>query len=130
MKDLNKLIKNYADAYKALDDYQKDKKNKNIIPIGDQKTGTIGEYIGKNILSKILDTDIKELEFCGHSQKGKDVVYIGNDVKRKGESYQIKTISFYNKHKRTSKLKHTNKGVDSIDGLLIIYLDETFFLLL
>lgn len=127
---LNALIENYANAYEELDNFQKEINtstgeilHQEIIPIGDQKTGAIGEYFGKIILSKILKTDIENLTFCGHSEKGRDVKFVNNGEKK---YYQIKTISAYNKYKKTSKLNHNNSDSKaSINGLLIVYLEKS-----
>lgn len=116
--ELTNLIEAYAKAYENLEQFQRE--NNTIIPIGDQKTGCIGEFIGKKILVRELNLNSDEkLEFLGHSNKGRD-------VKHKNNFYQIKTISAFNKSQRTSKLRHDNtknSGI-SISGILIILLNN------
>lgn len=65
--DLINAINDYAKAYEKLDFLQT---KSELIPIGDQKTGAIGEYIGKKILEAYFKENFK---FLGHSNKGRDV---------------------------------------------------------
>jgi len=119
-KELVNLIKKYAEAYKNLEDFQRD--NKSIIPIGDQKTGCIGEFIGKKILEEKFNT---KLSFISNpSNKGYDIKY-------QNKYYQIKTISeFRNKNESESKKKTSQINIQfnqdkCLTGVLIIVLEKT-----
>lgn len=141
-KKLIEAIKNYAKAYEELEKIQRDTEQ-TLIPIGDQKTGAIGEYIGKKILEEELKCEITGLTFLGHSQIAADVGYNRinpideNDEIQYEKYYQIKTISCYNnppKIKGGKQLSQNTSNFHSkingkeIDGLLIIVFENTKFI--
>lgn len=120
-KDLINAIKNYAIAYEILDDLQQIPNN-NLIPIGDQKTGAIGEYIGKKILEGKFNS---KLDFVlNPSNKG-------FDIEHKSKFYQIKTISEFRNEKdndskkKTSRIKIEFEKGKFLNGILILLLDKS-----
>ena len=124
-KKIIEAIEKYAKAYQILDDLQRN--NRKHIPIGDQKTGAIGEFLAK----KILKENYKDFNIIlseNHSQKGFDIsIEMGDNIKY----FQIKTISEYSKTKRTSPIKYqftVNKKLQKLDGIVLIYLEKDSFL--
>jgi len=121
MKDIKKIITDYAKAYEALEDFQRN--NNQIIPIGDQKTGVIGEFLGFKIIEQIYPN--AQVTFSSnHSQKGFDVLVQNENCT---EYFQIKTISDYSLNGTSSKVhlhfKHKSE-TQKLNGLLIIFLKK------
>ncbi len=118
MNNVIDIITEYANAYEKLENFQKN--NNEIIPIGDQKTGVIGEFLGAYILKTIYPKAIIELS-KNHSQKGFDISI--NDNKNLNY-FQIKTISDYSETGISSKvhLHFKHKTItQKLNGLLIIF---------
>jgi len=106
-------IDRYAKAYSDLQQLQEAAEN--LIPIGDQKTGCIGEfYVRLYLLSRFPDFKIR---FGGHSQGGWDIEV----TLPSGHPFriQVKTVSAYSTTRRISPIG------PGWDELLIVYLDAT-----
>jgi hypothetical protein len=111
-KEIQRAIESYALAYEELQSWQE---KSDMIPIGDQKTGCIGEfYAYLYLMEKYPDS---ELTFAGHSQKGWDI-----EVKSKGFSgrIQVKTVSAYSTTRTISPIHY------GWNQLFIIYLGKDF----
>ena len=114
MKEIIDAIKKYAKAYEELDKLQKRETAK--IPIGDQKTGVIGEFLALKILEE--EKNFKKAKLSTNpSNPGYDITAEENGNK---VYIQVKTVSSYNKKQLTSRLKNP------LDYLLLIKLKEDF----
>ncbi len=103
-------IDRYAIAYSELQDLQV---STDLIPIGDQKTGCIGEFYVRLYLGSRFPT--AKIHFGGHSQGGWDIEIVdGHQVRR----IQVKTVSA---HSTTRRISPIGSGWDQ---LFIIYLDK------
>jgi hypothetical protein len=87
------VVKKYAKAYNEIEKIQKDK-NFEYVPIGDQKTGVIGEAFIFEYLRRQGKTD---LEFGNPAQKGWDIRYSSEQVPNEVVHVQIKTVSAFAK---------------------------------
>ncbi|MCB1231982.1 MAG: hypothetical protein KDN19_17060 [Verrucomicrobiae bacterium] len=93
------VIRQYADAYSAIQSIQE---TSPMIPGGDQKTGSVGEFYSFLFLShKFPDA---KLEFGNHSQKAWDikVSFPSNRMER----VQVKTVSAFSKTRIISPIHH------------------------
>lgn len=97
------VVKNYAEAYKAFEDMQRNKIS--FVPVkGDQKTGVIGEAY---IFKYLIEQGYKEVEFGDPSQKAWDIKYKENNQDMK--TIQVKTVSDFSDKKIIS---HIQPGFD------------------
>ena len=106
-----KAISTYARAYAQLEHLQESMPD--WLPVGDQKTGVIGEFYAKIYLQYIRPD--AETSFGGTSQRGWDLVV---KTESKQIKVQVKTVSEYSK---TRKVSPIHSGWDE---LLLIYLDN------
>lgn len=105
---IRQAIAKYAAAYERLDRLQR---KSDLIPVGDQKTGCIGEFYAYLYLA--AKHPAATLSFGGHSQKGWDLeVRVGGRVRR----VQVKTVSGYS---RTRRMTPLHRGWDE---LIVVYL--------
>ena len=112
IREIKAAIEAYAAAYERLNTLQCESQ---YIPVGDQKTGAVGEfYAYLYLLSKIPQSEIK---FAGHSNKGWDIVIEPTGRARK---VSVKTISDYSFHRAMSPIH------DGFDDLFVILLDKRF----
>jgi len=117
VRQILEAIEQYADAYNRLEDMQK-KKEKEMpwLPIGDQKTGVIGEFYTKIYLKSIYPD--AEIVYGNPSQKGWDLeIKAGPKCIRK---VQVKTVSEYSSARRISPIH------SGWDQLFLVYLDKNF----
>ena len=139
--DFETAIEQYATAYERLDRIQKSQSEWNgkdgkykLIPVGDQKTGAIGEYYALKYLRKHLKGS-DDTVFIGKnpSQAGWDIVHCKNDsacCKNPNEyahenchKYSVKTVSSYSD--AASCL--VNFAAESVwSYLIIVRLDKCF----
>lgn len=115
-RSIQVAIKKYAHGYRCLNELQVEQDEK-IIPIGDQKTGVIGEYYAKIYLEDIYKPS--KVEFGGTSQKGWDLRIAASSTMEK--KYQIKTVSAFSTTRRISPIH------PGWDYLLLVYLDKNMF---
>ena len=112
VRQILKAIEQYADAYNQLEDMQKEMPS--WLPIGDQKTGVIGEFYTKIYLESIYP-DAK-IAYGNPSQQGWDLEI---EVGPKCIRVQVKTVSEYSSTRRISPI---HSGWD----LFLVYLDKKF----
>lgn len=109
--DIQKVIRSYAKAYSSLQEYQE---NSSLIPIGDQKTGCIGEfYVYLFLENKFPKATVN---YGNHSQKGWDIKITNPD--KKFITVQVKTVSAYSKSRTMSPIHH------GWNELHLVYLDR------
>jgi hypothetical protein len=111
--DIQKVIKSYAKAYGALQEYQE---NSSLIPLGDQKTGCIGEFYVYLFLQDKFPK--ATLTYGNHSQKGWDIKLTKPD--KSVVTIQVKTVSAYSKTRQISPIHH------GWNELHLVYLDRGF----
>ena len=111
--EIQKAIQSYAPAYKALEEWQR---KSQLIPIGDQKTGCIGEfYVYLYITHRFPKYS---LTYGSHSEKGWDLkVYTEGLPTFK---VQVKTVSEYSTSRVISPIHY------GWDELHIVYLSREF----
>ena len=113
---LLKAIKCYAIAYEKLDDLQKENGGKNI-PIGDQKTGSVGEFYALHALRQRSPDTADLIQLSNNpSEKGWDIVDKSNGEEIK---YSVKTTSEYSASRSLSKIKRNDWQF-----LILVYLDK------
>ena len=110
--EIQKSIEKYALAYAELQSWQE---KSEMIPIGDQKTGCIGEFYAYLYLIKIFPNST--ISFGSHSEKGWDIEIGSNLLK---ERIQVKTVSAYSTTRAISPIHY------GCSQLFIIYLDKNF----
>jgi hypothetical protein len=93
-------VKKYAKAYDQLEEIQKDKAF-DFVPIGDQKTGVIGEAFIFEYLKRQGHPDV---EFGNHSQKAWDIKYPFGLAPNNVVLVQVKTVSAFSKIRRVSPI--------------------------
>jgi hypothetical protein len=93
-------VKKYAEAYKQFEDIQQDKAF-DFVPIGDQKTGVIGEAF---IFEYLRRQGHPDLEFGNTSQKAWDIKYPSGLAPNNVVLVQVKTVSAFAKMKRISPI--------------------------
>lgn len=109
---IHAAIRRYAEAYAALQSLQE---TSPLIPIGDQKTGSIGEFYVRLYLEALHpDADIV---FGGHSESGWDIE-VSRAIRR--WRVQVKTVSAFARMRRISPIKR------GWDELYVIHLDRSF----
>jgi len=134
-------IQNYATAYKALNTLQIGDKKAFPIPIGDQKTGCIGEFYSYLYLASILEQG-QRIDFGEHSQKVWDLKVVKDRdetiEKEKGDSnkptvyhwIQVKTVSAYAKFRTLSPIHLKGELIENGDSfgtrfsLYVLHLNE------
>ena len=99
--DFISVVKNYAKAYKKLEDIQKDKAYDFVPEIGDQKTGVIGEAF---IFEYLKREGHPYLEFGHASQTGWDIKYPFGLAPNNVVLVQVKTVSAFSKTKKISPI--------------------------
>jgi hypothetical protein len=112
LDEINKVIADYAQAYKHLNALQK--KHADLLPKGDQKTGIIGEHYAPRYAQSIYGI----AKFSKNSsQKGWDIQAEngGSTIK-----IQVKTVSAYSKTRAITPL------YDGWDHLYLIHLNDDF----
>jgi hypothetical protein len=111
------IVKKYAEAYKSLEDIQKDETYYFVPEKGDQKTGLIGESF---IYEYLKRKKYVGLTFGTHSQKAWDIKYdfglASNDV----VLVQVKTVSAFSKRQGIGPIHFT----DDYCELYLVSLDE------
>lgn len=105
-------IRRYAEAYAALQELQE---QSTLIPVGDQKTGSIGEFYVRLYLEARHPG--ATISFGGHSESGWDM-----EVTTDARTWrvQVKTVSAFAAMRRTSPIK------SGWDELHVIHLDRAF----
>jgi hypothetical protein len=106
-----KAIRQYSRAYQELDDLQGEDR---LIPIGDQKTGCIGEFYA---MLYVKATNPKSpVRFTKPSSKGWDieVELPGSDMQK----IQVKTVSAYSKKRMMTPIH------EGWDDLYVLHLDR------
>ena len=109
-KEILKSIEKYALAYEELQGWQE---KLEMIPIGDQKTGCIGEFYAYLYLRKKFPSS--EFSYAGHSEKAWDIEIRSN---LSTEKVQVKTVSAYSTTRVISPIHY------GWNQLFIIYLDK------
>ena len=111
--EIKKAIEAYALAYGTLQEWQE---KSPLIPIGDQKTGCIGEfYVYLYLTEKYPEAT---LTYGGHSEKGWDLLISSSD--KPEVKIQVKTVSAYS---ATRSLSPIHPGWDEIH---VVYLNRMF----
>ena len=132
IENLLKAIESYSKAYHELEELQKHeiKLEDRLMPIGDQKTGAIGEFYALMYLKKVYPKN--NVRFCKNPiQKGYDIEIISNQDSD-NKKISIKTVSEFSKTKKVSNIKKENedKKTPKIDyckiELHIISLNKEF----
>jgi hypothetical protein len=119
---VEELINNYALVYGQFEALQKDNNN-SILPIGDQKTGVIGEYYAKKYIEKTF-TFGKSIPYA---KAGADYDLLYHDKKGNPIKVQVKVVSAHSKTRTISPLKlKDSKGNPLFDFLYLIALDMNF----
>ena len=134
-------IQNYATAYKALNTLQIGDKKAFPIPIGDQKTGCIGEFYSYLYLASILEQG-QQIDFGKHSQNVWDLKVVKDrdetTEKEKGNFeertvyhwIQVKTVSAYAKFRTLSPIHLKRELIENRDNfgtrfsLYVLHLNE------
>ncbi len=111
-KEILKSIEKYALSYEELQGWQE---KSEMIPIGDQKTGCIGEFYAYLYLSEKFPT--YKISYAGHSEKGWDIEIKSNLLT---ERIQVKTVSAYSTTRVISPIHY------GWNRLFIFYLDKSF----
>ncbi len=93
-------VKKYAEAYGDFEKIQKSS-DFDFIPIGDQKTGVIGEAF---IFEYLKRQGYQDLEFGNAAQKAWDIKYSFGLAPNEKVLVQIKTVSAFSKTKRVSPI--------------------------
>jgi hypothetical protein len=93
-------VKKYAIAYDRLEEIQRDEAF-DFVPIGDQKTGVIGEAFIFEYLKRQGHPDV---EFGNHSQKAWDIKYPFGLAPNNVVLVQVKTVSAFAKIRRISPI--------------------------
>lgn len=120
-KEIQQLIKNYAKVYSQFEKFQGDNKT-SILPIGDQKTGVIGEYYAKKYIENRFND--KTITYEKHGEEY-DLAY--KNEKGKKIKVQVKVVSAHSKTRTISTLKLKGKdGRALFDFLYLISLDSDF----
>lgn len=119
LKKIFQIIKDYSTAYEDLQKIQDDEKVKNeterLLPVGDQKTGVIGEFY--SMLYARKKYHLKKVVFAPMTEPF-DLIVGENEI-----LIQVKTISEYSQNQKVI-LKGTpikNKFI-----LYIVHLNENF----
>ena len=114
---ITKAIREYAKAYNTLEGLQKSEKAlpDRLIPIGDQKTGAIGEFYAMQYLQAKNPGGTVELRPSSSHQIDIDV-----KVNGKTTTVQVKTVS---RHSKTRTISPIHGGYDELH---LILLDEDF----
>jgi hypothetical protein len=94
-------VKKYAEAYRQIEEIQKNESFDFVPEIGDQKTGVIGEAF---IFEYLKRQGHPNLEFGGHSQKAWDIKYPFGMAPNNEVLVQVKTVSAFSKTKRISPI--------------------------
>jgi len=110
IESIHKSIEQYASAYGNLQNLQD---NSDLIPLGDQKTGCIGEFYVFLYLNQIHPSS--KINYAGHSNKGWDIKV---EFENSNLKIQVKTVSAYS---TTRTISPIHKGWDQ---LFIIYLSR------
>ena len=113
VRQILKAIKQYAEAYNQLEDMQETMSG--WLPVGDQKTGVIGEFYAKIYLESMCPNT--EVTYGNTSQQGWDPK-IG--VVPECIRIQVKTVSEYSNTRRISPIH------SGWDRLFLVYLDKEF----
>jgi len=114
LQEIFKAISTYADAYKSLEKLQR--RDGSMLPIGDQKTGVIGEFYARLYAASVYQ-DAK-LVYGHPSEHAWDI-----KVRQQGKEdhkIQVKTVSAHSSTSRVSKI-HTGWH-----ELYLLRLDEDF----
>ena len=109
-----RAIRNYAGAYGHMENLQK--MMPNWLPVGDQKTGVIGEFYAKIYLSSIYPE--VEITFGDTDQQGWDLEV---KVDPKPTRVQVKTVSEHSKTRRISPI------YPGWDKLYLVFLDKGLY---
>lgn len=109
---IHEVIRRYAKVYAALLDLQE---RSPLIPIGDQKTGSIGEFYVRLYLEERYRG--ARITFGGHSESGWDL-----EVSTAVRTWrvQVKTVSAFATMRRISPIKR------GWEELHVIHLDRSF----
>jgi hypothetical protein len=94
------VVKKYAEAYEDFEKIQKCP-DFDFVPIGDQKTGVIGEAF---IFEYLKRRGCKKLEFGSAAQKGWDIKYYFKHDSKGEVLVQVKTVSAFSKTKAISPI--------------------------
>ncbi len=108
--EIQKLIRSYAKAYEALQEYQE---NSSLIPMGDQKTGCVGEFYVYLFLKSSFPK--ATLTYGKHSQKGWDIKLAKPD--KTIVKVQVKTVSAYSKSRTVSPI---HQGWDELHFVYLV----------
>ena len=110
--EIQRAIKFYASAYKAIRELQE--KPSPLIPVGDQKTGSIGKfYIYLYLTHRFPDST---LAYGNHNQSGWCIQVLTPD--KPDFKVEVKTVSAYSKDRNISRIHH------GWDELHLIYVDK------
>lgn len=115
MQEIFKAISTYADAYKSLEQIQR--RDGSMLPIGDQKTGVIGEFYARLYAASIYPH--AELVYGHPSEHAWDIKL--RQAGREDHKIQVKTVSA---HSSTSRISKIHPGWHE---LYLLRLDEDFF---
>jgi hypothetical protein len=96
-----KVVKKYAEAYRDIENIQKDPDFDFVPEIGDQKTGVIGEAF---IFEYLRRQGHPDLGFGSHSQKAWDIKYPFGLAPNGVVLVQVKTVSAFSKTGRISPI--------------------------
>jgi hypothetical protein len=114
---IEKAITKYAKAYKTLESLQQSESDLSdpLIPIGDQKTGAIGEFYAMRFLKAEHPKAEVKLKPSGNHKIDIDV-----KVRGKTKTIQVKTVS---RHSKTRTISPVHGGYDELH---LILLDKAF----
>jgi hypothetical protein len=128
-KEIVNAIGRYATAYAELNDLQERESKKEedqMIPIGDQKTGCIGEfYVYLFLLQELKDG--QQIKFGKHSQEGWDLRIEKKSNQTVIKNIQVKTISAYAKGRKLSPIHLSDELVKENLYLYVLHLDDSFY---
>ena len=118
---MNKLIKNliqqYAEVYALFENFQKD----NHIPIGDQKTGVIGEYYAYCFYKN--QPSVKHLDYALSGKSFDLILTLKNGTEK---LIQVKCVSAHSKSRRIAPININDTKKKPFDELMLLDLDESF----
>lgn len=114
IREIKAAIEAYAAAYERLDTLQRESQ---YIPVGDQKTGAVGEFYAYLYLLSRMPHDSR-IGFAGHNNKGWDIEII--EPMAGVRKVSVKTISDYSFYRAMSPIH------DGFDDLFVILLDKSF----
>lgn len=114
---ISKLIKQYAEIYQHFEDFQK----KGLLPIGDQKTGVIGEYYAHCYYQS--QPGVKSVEYAKSAMAFDLKLTLSSDPEKR---IQVKCVSAHSKSRRIAPINIDDSQEKPFDEIILLDLDFAF----